>query len=68
MPSVSWVGTTGLQGRLALETDGFTGYPLDPLDDSEVTIPPQRQTVAVADAVPAAATVSGAEAESDADD
>jgi len=44
-----------------------TGY-LPLLNDPEVTMPPQRQTVADAVAVPAAAAVAAADAESDAAD
>ena len=40
---MSRVGTTGLRGRPALDTAGLTGYPHDPMNDPEVTMPPRLQ-------------------------
>jgi len=35
---VSRVGTTGLRGRLALDTTDLTGYPIQPMNDPKVTM------------------------------
>lgn len=44
---MSRVGTTGLRGRLALDTAGLTGYSHDPTNDPEVAMPPRRNKLSL---------------------
>ena len=55
-----------IRGRPALDTAGLTGYPHDPMNDPEVTMPPRFQGP-VADAVPAAVSEADAGAAAVAD-